>query len=52
VACPSKESRQIDAKRIMQLKTFFWATLTSAVLASMLFLFFVSALMLLQKWPQ
>jgi hypothetical protein len=33
----------------MQLKTFFWATLTSAVLASGLFLFFVSALTVFQN---
>jgi hypothetical protein len=52
VARSSKQTRQIDAKPIMQLKTFFWATLASTVLASVLFLFFVSALMLLQKWPR
>jgi len=33
-------------KTIMQLKTFFWATLTSAVFASGLFLLVVSGLML------
>jgi hypothetical protein len=33
---------------IMQLKTFFWATLTSAALASVLFLLVVSGHMLFQ----
>jgi hypothetical protein len=33
---------------IMQLKTFFWATLTSAALASVLFLLVVSGRMLVR----
>jgi hypothetical protein len=37
-------------ERFMRLKTFFWATLASAVLASGLFLFVASALMLFQNW--
>jgi hypothetical protein len=34
----------------MQLKTFFWATVVSAMLGSGLFLFVATALMLLRNW--